>query len=170
VQQEQNCVISVHIVWPKARASHPAICCNILRAAVLSAVSGLQVKAGLSSNAVIGITCAILVALFAIQSWGTQRVGVLFAPTIALWLLSNVLVGIYNICMFEGGSIFRALSPHYIGGQDTALHQGLVGSTIGGPCTHQMSASTKSSIPRKFFVPEYFAGGPKGLQHFGFLL
>jgi KUP system potassium uptake protein len=56
-----------------------------------------------------------LVALFGIQSWGTQRVGVLFAPTVALWFLSNVLVGIYNICMFEGGSIFRALSPHYIG-------------------------------------------------------
>lgn len=84
--------------------------------AVLSAVSGLQVKAGLTNNAVIGITCAILVLLFGIQSWGTQRVGVLFAPTVALWFISNVLVGIYNISVFEGGSIFRALSPHWIGG------------------------------------------------------
>jgi KUP system potassium uptake protein len=83
--------------------------------AVLSAVSGLQVKAGLNSSSVIGITCAILVLLFGIQSWGTQRVGIMFAPTVALWFLSNVLVGTFNICMFEGGSIFRALSPHYIG-------------------------------------------------------
>lgn len=92
-------------------------CCAVFgcACAVLSAVSGLQVKAGLTNSAVIGITCAILVMLFAIQSWGTQRVGVLFAPTVALWFLSNVLVGIYNISMFEGGAVFRALSPHYIG-------------------------------------------------------
>jgi hypothetical protein len=92
-----------------------SLLCLVLLCAVLSAVSGLQVKAGLNSSAVIGITCAILVLLFAIQSWGTQRVGVMFAPTVALWFLSDVLVWIYNICMFEGGLIFRALSPHYIG-------------------------------------------------------
>jgi hypothetical protein len=83
---------------------------------VLSAVSGLQVKAGLSQAAVTGITCAILVALFGIQSWGTQRIGFAFAPTVALFFLANVCVGVYNICAFEGGAIFRALSPHYIGG------------------------------------------------------
>jgi KUP system potassium uptake protein len=83
---------------------------------VLSAVSGLQIKAGLTNSAVIGITCAILVGLFGIQCWGTQRVGVLFAPIIALFFLSNVIVGIYNICSYEGGAIFRAMSPHYIGG------------------------------------------------------
>jgi KUP system potassium uptake protein len=86
-------------------------------AAVLSAVSGLQVKAGLSQDAVIGLTCAILVVLFMVQSYGTQRVGVAFAPVILLWFLSNVLVAIYNIYAFEGAAVFRAMSPHYIGRQ-----------------------------------------------------
>jgi K+ transporter len=88
---------------------------GLWRAAVLSAVSGLQVKAGLSHDAVIGLTCAILVALFLVQSNGTQRIGVVFAPVILLWYLSNVLVAIYNISAYEGAAIFRAMSPHYIG-------------------------------------------------------
>lgn len=100
---------------------------------MLSAVSGLQVKAGLTSSAVVGITCAILVGLFGIQSWGTQRVGVLFAPTVALFFLSNILVGLYNICKFEGGAVFRALSPHYIGER--------LSQTLGGcSCVSALSA------------------------------
>lgn len=53
--------------------------------AVLSAVSGLQVKANLTQEAVVGITCAILVVLFGVQSYGTSRVGTLFAPVVLLW-------------------------------------------------------------------------------------
>lgn len=89
-----------------------SLACSV---AVLSAVQGLQAKAGLSQDAIIGITCAILVALFLIQSRGTQGVGALFAPVVLLWFLANVLVAIYNIAVWEGGAVFRALSPHYIG-------------------------------------------------------
>jgi K+ transporter len=95
---------------------HASWCCPAA-AAVLSAVSGLQVKAGLSQDAVIGLTCAILVVLFMVQSYGTQRIGVMFAPVVLLWFLSNVLVAMYNIHAYEGAAIFRAMSPHYIGGQ-----------------------------------------------------
>lgn len=86
---------------------------------MLSAVQGLQVKAGINQDAVIGITCAILVVLFSVQYRGTQDIGVLFAPIVLLWFLSNVMVAIYNIATFEGGAIFRALSPHYIGEQES---------------------------------------------------
>jgi KUP system potassium uptake protein len=91
------------------------ICFCPYAATVLSAVSGLQVKAGLSKDAVIGLTCAILVVLFMVQSYGTQRVGVVFAPVVLLWFLSNVLVAIYNIHAYEGAAVFRAVSPHYVG-------------------------------------------------------
>lgn len=57
------------------------------RPAVLSAVQGLQVKAGFNQDAVVGITCGILVLLFLLQSYGTQRVGSLFAPTVVLWFI-----------------------------------------------------------------------------------
>lgn len=83
--------------------------------AVLSAVQGLQVKANLSQDAVIGITCAILVVLFGVQSWGTQGIGVMFAPIVILWFLGNSMIAIYNIVKFGGGAVFEALSPHWIG-------------------------------------------------------
>lgn len=53
--------------------------------AVLSAVQGLQTKAGISQDAVVGITCGILALLFCLQQFGTQRVGSTFAPTILLF-------------------------------------------------------------------------------------
>ncbi|KAF8059665.1 HAK2 [Scenedesmus sp. PABB004] len=81
---------------------------------VISAVGGLQTHAGLSQDATIGITCGILVALFALQSVGTQRVGCAFAPTVLLWFISNTAIAVYNIVTFGGGGVFVALSPHWV--------------------------------------------------------
>jgi hypothetical protein len=53
---------------------------------VVSAVSGLTIKTSISQEGVIGVSVAILVCLFAMQSFGTQRVAFLFSPVIVLWM------------------------------------------------------------------------------------
>lgn len=54
----------------------------------------------------------ILVGLFALQHYGTHRVGFLFAPILIAWLLSISGVGIYNILHWNP-RIVSALSPYY---------------------------------------------------------
>ncbi|KAL4425076.1 hypothetical protein ABPG77_010390 [Micractinium sp. CCAP 211/92] len=81
---------------------------------VVSAIEGIQFQTGISRDAVTGISMGILVALFALQSVGTQRVSFLFSPAVLLWFIVNATLGIYNICRYGGPSIFRALSPHYM--------------------------------------------------------
>ncbi|CAL9114710.1 unnamed protein product [Musa textilis] len=81
---------------------------------VVSAVSGLRIKAPeLHENYTVLISCIILVGLFALQHYGTHRVGFLFAPILISWLLCISGIGIYNTIMWNPG-VVRALSPHYI--------------------------------------------------------
>lgn len=81
---------------------------------VLSAVSGLQVaESNLTDGALLLLACVILVGLFALQHFGTQKVAVIFAPIVCLWLLSIFGVGLYNIIVWDP-KIVRALSPSYI--------------------------------------------------------
>lgn len=57
------------------------------------------------SKDVVGISCGILVALFALQFFGTKRVGFTFAPIVFIWLSLLGVSGIINICKFPG--VFR---------------------------------------------------------------
>ncbi|KAG5546864.1 hypothetical protein RHGRI_018886 [Rhododendron griersonianum] len=80
---------------------------------VLSAVNGIRTKAtNLPENYIVLIACIILVGLFALQHFGTHRVGCLFAPIMISWLLCISGVGIYNIIHWNPRVIY-ALSPHY---------------------------------------------------------
>ncbi|GIL44220.1 hypothetical protein Vafri_1743, partial [Volvox africanus] len=82
---------------------------------VLSAVSGLRVAApSLSQEVVVAVTIAILCLVFALQQMGTGQVGRFFAPVIALWLLANAAINVYNIAR-HGGAVFAALNPAHIG-------------------------------------------------------
>lgn len=56
---------------------------------------------------------ATLVVLFAIQRFGTDKIGYLFAPIILLWLLLIGCVGIYNAIKFDTG-VLRAFNLKYI--------------------------------------------------------
>lgn len=56
------------------------------------------------------VACIILIALFALQHYGTHRVGHLFAPVIILWLFSISSIGLYNI-IYWNPHIYKALSP-----------------------------------------------------------
>ncbi|HEY2160382.1 MAG TPA: potassium transporter Kup [Solirubrobacteraceae bacterium] len=78
---------------------------------VLSAVQGLEVATPALSSLVVPITVAVLIALFAIQRFGTQLVGGLFGPVMAIWFAVLALIGVVELAQYP--SIIRALSPSY---------------------------------------------------------
>ncbi|XP_076912173.1 potassium transporter 4-like [Bidens hawaiensis] len=83
---------------------------------VMSAVSGLQVQGvglELTHGGVLLLSCVILIGLFALQHTGTQRVAIVFAPIVILWLISICGIGLYNIVIWNPKIVY-ALSPHYI--------------------------------------------------------
>lgn len=55
----------------------------------------------------------LLLALFLFQHRGTSKVGFTFSPVMFLWLVSNVMCGIYNMFAYNP-TILKALSPYYI--------------------------------------------------------
>ncbi|XP_073312174.1 potassium transporter 11 isoform X2 [Primulina huaijiensis] len=81
---------------------------------VLSASGGIKVDyPKLSNDVVVLVAVVILVGLFSVQHYGTDRVGWLFAPVVLLWFLMIGGIGIYNICNYDT-SVLRAFSPVYI--------------------------------------------------------
>ncbi|CAL0331132.1 unnamed protein product [Lupinus luteus] len=57
--------------------------------------------------------CAILVGLFMLQRCGTRKIGFMFAPIIAVWLLFVSVVGMYNIFHWDAKIIYK-ISPVYM--------------------------------------------------------
>jgi KUP system potassium uptake protein len=76
---------------------------------VLSAVEGLEVGTVAFRPYIVPISTGILIALFAIQHYGTGVVGLLFGPVCALWFVSLGAIGIWNIV--QEPSILQALDP-----------------------------------------------------------
>ncbi|KAK3039043.1 hypothetical protein RJ639_027528 [Escallonia herrerae] len=77
---------------------------------VLSAVSGIK---SLSKDAVVGVSIAILIILFSVQRFGTDKVGYSFAPVIFLWFTFISGIGLYNLFKHDVG-VLRAFNPKYI--------------------------------------------------------
>ncbi|GAM91409.1 hypothetical protein ANO11243_094590 [Dothideomycetidae sp. 11243] len=78
---------------------------------VLGAVQGIEVvKPDISKSTVLGVTNAILIFLFAIQSLGISRVTVAFSPIILIWLTFNAVSAIYNLAKYDA-SVFVAFNP-----------------------------------------------------------
>jgi KUP system potassium uptake protein len=76
---------------------------------VLSAMEGLGVAAHALTPLVIPLTCAVLIALFAIQSRGTGQVGKLFGPVMAVWFVTIGGLGAYHVT--RNPAVLHALSP-----------------------------------------------------------
>ena len=76
---------------------------------VLSAVEGLEVITPVLKPYVLPICATVLVALFAMQRFGTGLVGKLFGPVILLWFGVLTVVGISEIMQQPG--ILAALNP-----------------------------------------------------------
>ncbi|CAJ2637701.1 unnamed protein product [Trifolium pratense] len=81
---------------------------------VLSAAGGIKVnRPEMDSGVVVLVAVVILVGLFSMQHYGTDRVGWLFAPIVLLWLLLIGGIGMYNLSRF-GGNVLKAFSPLYV--------------------------------------------------------
>eukprot|EP00250_Pteridium_aquilinum_P007757 c17413_g1_i1 orf=266-2647(-) len=81
---------------------------------VLSAIVGIKSQdPRLSQTAVVAISTVILIFLFCLQRFGTNRVSFLFSPIMVAWFVGTAVIGVYNIVTYYPG-VFKALSPHYI--------------------------------------------------------
>src|SRR5256885_7250482 len=50
--------------------------------------------------------------LFVVQRFGTNKVGGLFAPVVAIWFITIACIGIWNITQYP--QIFKAFNPYYV--------------------------------------------------------
>uniref|UniRef100_A0A1J3ETW9 Potassium transporter n=1 Tax=Noccaea caerulescens TaxID=107243 RepID=A0A1J3ETW9_NOCCA len=81
---------------------------------VLSATGGIKViNPKMSSDVVVLVSVIILIGLFSMQHYGTDKVGWLFAPIVLIWFLFIGATGMYNIFKHDT-SVLKAFSPTYI--------------------------------------------------------
>jgi KUP system potassium uptake protein len=78
---------------------------------VLSAVEGVKVAAPGLGHVVVPVAAVILTVLFAVQRFGTGRVGALFGPVMLLWFGVLALAGVARVVEYPG--VLRGLSPSY---------------------------------------------------------
>jgi KUP system potassium uptake protein len=78
---------------------------------VLSAVEGVKVAVPSLESVVVPVTIAILVALFAIQRFGTHRIGRVFGPVMVVWFAILALAGLARV--LDHPDIVKALSPQF---------------------------------------------------------
>lgn len=76
---------------------------------VLGAVEGLRVAAPGLEHFIVPITIVILLSVFMVQRFGTQKVGRVFGPVMMAWFLSIGALGIHNI--IDAPEVLKALNP-----------------------------------------------------------
>ncbi|MFJ4294919.1 potassium transporter Kup [Curtobacterium sp. NPDC089689] len=76
---------------------------------VLSAVEGLQTAAPSIEHLIVPIAAVILIVLFAVQRFGTGKVGNLFGPVMLLWFVVIAAAGVPHILAHPG--VLQGLSP-----------------------------------------------------------
>lgn len=77
---------------------------------VLSAVEGLTVATPAFQPVVLPIALGVLIALFAVQRFGTAGIGRWFGPVMVLWFATLFILGVRQIV--DAPHILAALSPH----------------------------------------------------------
>ncbi|XP_006652815.1 probable potassium transporter 11 [Oryza brachyantha] len=81
---------------------------------VLSASGGIKVQnPNTSTDVVVIVAVIILIGLFSMQHYGTDKVGWLFAPIVLLWFILIGSVGALNIHKYNS-SVLKAYNPVYI--------------------------------------------------------
>ena len=78
---------------------------------VLSAVEGFEVATPLLKPYVVPLTVVVLVGLFALQSRGSARIGMLFRPVMSVWIATLALAGLWQVAQMPG--VFAALDPRH---------------------------------------------------------
>lgn len=78
---------------------------------VLSAVEGLEVATAALKPVVVPLTVIVLLALFFVQSRGTEGIGNVFGPVTLVWFLTIAALGLHWI--IQHPSVLVAVNPHY---------------------------------------------------------
>ncbi|MDQ6826822.1 MAG: KUP/HAK/KT family potassium transporter, partial [Candidatus Eremiobacteraeota bacterium] len=78
---------------------------------VISAVEGLDVWTKAAHPYIVPISVVVLLALFAMQSRGTERIGKLFGPVMLLWFLAIGFFGLIGILQHR--TVLAAFNPTY---------------------------------------------------------
>lgn len=78
---------------------------------VLSAIEGMNVIFTGLSHWIVPITTIILLGLFAIQSYGTSKIGGVFGPIIFIWFVCIAILGLISIIHYP--SVLKAINPIY---------------------------------------------------------
>jgi KUP system potassium uptake protein len=78
---------------------------------VLSAIEGLEMVTPLLQPYILPIAVAILLALFALQPLGTERIGRTFGPVMLLWFVVIAVLGFVGILKHPG--VLMALDPRH---------------------------------------------------------
>jgi KUP system potassium uptake protein len=78
---------------------------------VLSAVEGVEVAAPAFAHVVVPVAAVVLTGLFAVQRFGTGRVGALFGPVTLIWFGALAAAGVGGIVRHPG--VLAGLSPTY---------------------------------------------------------
>jgi KUP system potassium uptake protein len=76
---------------------------------VLSALEGLSILTSTLAPYILPLTVAILVLLFLIQPRGTEKIGKMFGPVMAVWFLTIGILGLWGI--FQNPQVLVALNP-----------------------------------------------------------
>jgi len=76
---------------------------------VLSALEGLEVVAPQLDRWVVPLTVVVLVALFAGQRFGTEKVGKVFGPITGIWFITLAVLGVVNI--LHEPEVLSAINP-----------------------------------------------------------
>ncbi len=95
---------------------------------VISAVEGLNVATSAAQPFIVPISAGVLLALFLIQSRGTQSVGSVFGPVMVLWFAAIAIAGARSIVAHP--MILGALDP--VHGLRFIFHHGIYGYLIFG--------------------------------------
>jgi KUP system potassium uptake protein len=78
---------------------------------ILGAIEGLKVATPKFDPYIIPITVVLIIGLFAVQRYGTAKVGIMFGPITLVWFVSITLLGIRGI--MEDWTVFAAINPIY---------------------------------------------------------
>ncbi len=78
---------------------------------VLSALEGLSILTTSFDPYIVPMTVAILVLLFLVQPRGTERIGKMFGPIMAMWFVAIGVLGIWGI--LQNPSVLAGLNPAY---------------------------------------------------------
>ncbi|MGB8603081.1 MAG: potassium transporter Kup [Rhizomicrobium sp.] len=78
---------------------------------VMSAIEGLSVASTSFQPLELPLSLIILIALFVMQSRGTEKIGKIFGPIMVLWFAILAVTGLISI--LHTPRILMALSPHY---------------------------------------------------------